>query len=150
VGGNARAAQELAELLLVGPRGWNLALELPPRVRPLGFVPGADLPPLHAGATAFAFPSLLEGFGMPVVDAMVQGTPVVSSSGTSTEEIVGDAGVIVDPLNVAAIRDGLARLLDDEELASRLGKAGRARAASYTWERTAELTAAAYVEVAGR
>jgi glycosyltransferase involved in cell wall biosynthesis len=139
-----------AELVLVGPRGWNQELELPPRVRPLGFVPGADLPPLHAGATAFAFPSLLEGFGMPVVDAMVQGTPVVSSSGTSTEEIVGDAGVIVDPLNVAAIRDGLARLLDDEELAPRLGEAGRARAASYTWERTAELTAAAYVEVAGR
>jgi glycosyltransferase involved in cell wall biosynthesis len=139
-----------AELVLVGPRGWNQELELPPRVRSLGFVPGADLPALHAGAAAFAFPSLLEGFGIPVVDAMVQGTPVVTSTGTSTEEIAGDTGVIVDPLDAAAIRDGLTRLLEDEDLARRLGEAGRARAASYTWKRTAELTAAAYAEVAGR
>ena len=139
-----------AELVLVGPRGWKHELELPPRVRLLGFVAAADLAPLHAGAAAFAFPSLLEGFGMPVVDAMAQGTPVVTSRGTSTAEIAGEAGVIVDPLDVAAIRKGLARLLEDEQLARRLGETGRVRAATYTWERTAELTAAAYAEVAGR
>ena len=87
---------------------------------------------------------------MPVVDAMAQGTPVVTSSGTSTEEIAGDAGLVVDPLDVDAIAGALDRVLRDPELARRLGEAGRARAATYTWERTAALTAEAYAEVAGR
>ena len=139
-----------AELVLVGPRGWNQELDPPPGARLLGFVPGEDLPPLYAGAAAFCFPSLLEGFGMPVVDAMAQGTPVVTSSGTSTEEIAGDAGLVVDPLDVDAIAGALDRVLRDPELAQRLGEAGRARAATYTWERTAALTAEAYSEVAGR
>ena len=139
-----------AELVLVGPRGWNQELDPPAGARLLGFVPGADLPPLYAGAAAFCFPSLLEGFGMPVVDAMAQGTPVVTSSGTSTEEIAGDAGLVVDPRDVDAIAAALDRVLRDPELAQRLGEAGRARAATYTWERTAALTAEAYAEVAGR
>ena len=139
-----------AELVLVGPRGWNQELDPPAGARLLGFVPGADLPPLYAGAAAFCFPSLLEGFGMPVVDAMAQGTPVVTSSGTSTEEIAGDAGLVVDPRDVDAIAAALGRVLRDPELAQRLGEAGRARAATYTWERTAALTAEAYAEVAGR
>jgi glycosyltransferase involved in cell wall biosynthesis len=139
-----------AELVLVGPRGWNQELDPPPGARLLGFVPGEDLPPLYAGAAAFCFPSLLEGFGMPVVDAMAQGTPVVTSSGTSTEELAGDAGLVVDPLDVDAIAGALDRVLGDPELARGLGEAGRAQAATYTWERTAALTAAAYSEVAGR
>ncbi len=139
-----------AELVLVGPRGWNQELDPPPGARLLGFVPGDDLPPLYAGAAAFCFPSLLEGFGMPVVDAMAQGTPVVTSSGTSTEEIAGDAGLVVDPLDVDAIAGALDRVLRDPELARSLGEAGRARAATYTWERTAALTEEAYAEVAGR
>ena len=139
-----------AELALVGPRGWNQELDPPPGARLLGFVPRDDLPPLYAGAAAFCFPSLLEGFGMPVVDAMVQGTPVVTSRGTSTEELVGDAGVIVDPLDVDAIAGALDRILHDPGLARSLGQAGRARAATYTWERTAALTAEAYAELAGR
>jgi glycosyltransferase involved in cell wall biosynthesis len=139
-----------AELVLVGPRGWNQEIDPPPGARLLGFVPGEDLPPLYAGAAAFCFPSLLEGFGMPVVDAMAQGTPVVTSSGTSTEELAGDAGLVVDPLDVDAIAGALDRVLGDPELARNLGEAGRARAATYTWERTAALTAEAYAEVAGR
>ena len=145
----ARLDTETA-LVLVGPRGWNQELDPPHGARLLGFVPGDDLPPLYAGAAAFCFPSLLEGFGMPVVDAMAQGTPVVTSSGTSTEELAGDAGLVVDPLDVDAIAGALDRVLRDPELAHRLGEAGRARAATYTWERTAALTAEAYAEVAGR
>jgi glycosyltransferase involved in cell wall biosynthesis len=140
----------VAELVLVGPRGWNQELDPPPGARLLGFVPGDDLPPLYAGAAAFCFPSLLEGFGMPVVDAMAQGTPVVTSTGTSTEELAGDAGLVVDPLDVDAIAGALDRVLRDPGLARRLGEAGRARAATYTWERTAALTAEAYAEAAGR
>jgi glycosyltransferase involved in cell wall biosynthesis len=84
------------------------------------------------------------------VDAMAQGTPVVTSSGTSTEELAGDAGLVVDPLDVDAIAGALDRVLRDRELAQRLGEAGRVRAATYTWERTAALTAEAYAEVTGR
>jgi glycosyltransferase involved in cell wall biosynthesis len=145
-----------AELVLVGPKGWNEELgarlaELPAavreRVRVLGFVPQDDLGPLYAGAAAFCFPSLLEGFGFPVVEAMAQGTPVVTSLGTSTEEIAGDAALLVDPLDVDAIAGALARVLGDEQLAARLGELGRARAALYTWSRSADLVLAAYREL---
>jgi glycosyltransferase involved in cell wall biosynthesis len=138
------------ELALVGPPGWNE--ELPPQagVRTLGFVPGDDLRALYAGAEAFAFPSLLEGFGFPVLEAMAQGTPVVTSRGTSTEELAGDAAVLVDPRDADGIAAGLARLLDDRALAAELAERGRARVAAHTWRRTAELTAAAYAELTRR
>jgi glycosyltransferase involved in cell wall biosynthesis len=141
-------------LVLVGPTGWNEDLArhlagLEGRVRTLGFQPPAGLAALYAGAAAFCFPSLREGFGLPVVEAMAQGTPVVTSAGTSTEEVVGEAGLTVDPLDPAAIAAALGRVLDDEALAASLAAAGRARAATFTWARTAELTMAAYREVAG-
>jgi glycosyltransferase involved in cell wall biosynthesis len=151
------AVQTDAKLVLVGPQGWNEELgarlaELPPAVRErvlvLGFVPHEDLGPLYAGATAFCFPSLLEGFGFPVVEAMAQGTPVVTSLGTSTEELAGDAGLLVDPRDADALADALGRVLADEALAARLGELGRARAAIYTWARSADLVLAAYREVA--
>jgi glycosyltransferase involved in cell wall biosynthesis len=141
-----------ADLVLVGPEGWNEDLGAlvsgAPRVRPLGFVPAADLAPLYAGARLFCFPSLLEGFGFPVLEAMAQGTPVVTSTGTSTEELAGDAAVLVDPRDPAAIAAGMKQVLGDEELHSTLSSAGRARAALYTWERCAELVRRAYEEVA--
>ena len=151
------AVETDAQLVLVGPQGWNEELgarlaELPPavraRVRVLGFVPHEDLGPLYAGAAAFCFPSLLEGFGFPVVEAMAQGTPVVTSLGTSTEELAGDAGLLVDPRDADALADALGRVLADEQLARRLGELGRARAARYTWARSADLVLAAYREVA--
>jgi glycosyltransferase involved in cell wall biosynthesis len=141
------------ELVLVGPQGWNEELgarlaELPAsvrdRVRVLGFVPQADLGPLYAAAAAFCFPSLLEGFGFPVVEAMAQGTPVVTSLGTSTEELAGEAGLLVDPLDVEALAAALERVLGDETLARRLGELGRERAARYSWERSADLVLEAY------
>lgn len=141
------------ELALAGPKGWNEDLEqlvggLGDRVRALGFVPHSDLPPLYAGAEAFCFPSLLEGFGFPVLEAMAQGTPVVTSRGTSTEEIAGEAAILVDPLDVESIADGLRRVLEDANLAEMLGGAGAERASGYTWASTAEALRDVYEEVA--
>jgi glycosyltransferase involved in cell wall biosynthesis len=145
-----------AELVLVGPRGWKedasrlldaLPEEKRRRVRALGFVPQANLGPLYAGASAFCFPSLLEGFGLPVVEAMAQGTPVVTSRGTSTAEVTGGAGLLVDPRDPAQIAGALERVLTDEALAGRLRSAGLARAAEHTWEQTALLVKGAYVEL---
>jgi glycosyltransferase involved in cell wall biosynthesis len=145
------------ELVLVGPRGWKedplrLVDALPEhkrrRVRVLGYVPRTDLRPLYAGASVFCFPSLLEGFGFPVVEAMAQGTPVVTSRGTSTAEVSGNAGLLVEPLDSAEIAAALQRLLTDQALAERLRRAGPARAAEYTWERTARLVKEAYRELA--
>jgi glycosyltransferase involved in cell wall biosynthesis len=140
-------------LVLVGPAGWHVGLDelvrpVADRTRVLGFVPNADRDALYAGADAFCYPSLHEGFGLPVLEAMAQGTPVVTSAGTATEEAAGDAGIIVDPLDAGAIADALAQVLDDPALAARLGEAGRERAATFTWARTAELTLAAYRELA--
>jgi len=147
-----------AELVLVGPRGWNETLDahvgdLPAavreRVRLLGWVPQADLDALYAAATVMCFPSLLEGFGFPVVEAMGQGTPVVTSLGTSTEELAsGGAGLLVNPRQPEEIANAMGRVLGDAVLASQLAAAGLERAAEYTWERTAELVAAAYAEAA--
>jgi glycosyltransferase involved in cell wall biosynthesis len=144
------------ELALVGPAGWNEDLEavleaLPgpvrARVHRLGWVPRGDLAALYAGASVFCFPSLLEGFGFPVVEAMAHGTPVVTSLGTSTEELVeGDAGIAVDPADERAIADAVSRILADRSLAARLSRAGTERAATYTWARTAELVTRAYVD----
>jgi glycosyltransferase involved in cell wall biosynthesis len=144
------------ELALVGPSGWNEDLErvldsLPvsvrTRVHRLGWVSRDDLAALYAGASVFCFPSLLAGFGFPVVEAMAHGTPVITSTGTSTEELVADgAGLAVAPTDVDAIAEAISRVLADEELAARLATAGRIRAAEYTWERSAALVERAYLE----
>lgn len=144
------------DLALVGPDGWNedLQARLSPldatsvRVRRLGFVPQADLAPLYAGCVAFCYPSLREGFGLPVLDAMAHGAPVVTSAGTATAEVAGDAALLVDPTDHAAVGAALLRLVDQPELAERLRAAGQERARLFTWDRTAELTAAVYAEVA--
>lgn len=150
----ALLAGRSVDLALVGPDGWNedLTARLEAlhgtgiRVHRLGFQPPDALPALYAGAAAFCFPSLREGFGMPVLEAMAHGAPVVTSSGTATAEVGGDAALLVDPTAAADIALALERILDDAALADDLRARGRARAAGYTWERTAELTAAAYEE----
>jgi glycosyltransferase involved in cell wall biosynthesis len=138
-------------LVLVGPVGWGdhgaSGGAIRPGVRALGFVPQADLGPLYAGAAVSCYPSVLEGFGLPVLEAMVQGTPVVTSTGTATEELVANGGgVAVDPRSPEAIAQALARLLDDEAAAAVAGEQGRRIAAAHTWERTARLTLDAYRE----
>ncbi len=94
-------------------------------------------------------PSLLEGFGFPVVEAMAQGTPVVTSTGTSTEELAAGVGILVDPLDTGAIADALARVMGDDVLAERMGNAGLERARQYTWDATAALVTDAYRDAAG-
>ena len=140
------------DLVLAGPAGWNedldpLMKDQAGRIKALGFVPPEDLTPLYAGAVAFCWPSFLEGFGFPVLEAMAQGTPVVTSRGTSTEEIAHDAGILVDPRDPAAIAHGIERIISDEGLARELAVKGRERAAAYSWDRTGELLEAAYREV---
>jgi glycosyltransferase involved in cell wall biosynthesis len=142
------------DLLIAGPKGWREDIgealtELEGRARWLGSVPAQDLMALYADAALVVYPSLEEGFGFPVLEAMAQGAPVVTSSGTATEEVAGDAALLVDPLDTKAIADAMGRLLNDHDLARRLGEAGRARAATYTWERSGELMAGIYAEVVG-
>jgi alpha-1,3-rhamnosyl/mannosyltransferase len=137
------------QLVLAGPQGWNEDLDarlrgLHDRVKTLGFVPKEALAPLYAGAWVFCWPTLLEGFGFPVLEAMAQGVPVVTSLGTSTEELARDAGVLVDPHDPGSIAAGIRSVLEDEGLARKLRELGPARAAEYSWDRTAELTIEAY------
>ena len=142
------------DLVLAGPVGWNEDLKaalgrLDGRAHALGWVPPGELDALYEGAALTVYPSLGEGFGFPVLEAMVHGTPVVTSAGGATGEVADDAAVLVDPHDVGSIADGIARLLGDEALAEKLGAAGRERAAAFTWERSAELAAAVYAEAAG-
>lgn len=125
-------------LVLVGPDGWvidgdDVLAPLGERARRLGRVPDRDLPALYKAATVFALPSLAEGFGLPVLEAMSQGTPVVTSTGTATEEVAGQAAVLVDPTDVEAIAGALNRLLTDPARRRRVGVAGQKRAATRTW-----------------
>lgn len=140
-----------ARLVLAGPKGWGddpVSNRRDERVTPIGFVPPTDLNALYAGAAAFCYPSLKEGFGLPVLEAMAQGTPTITSSRTATEEVAGDAALLVDPHDVAAIASAIERLLSDESLATRLSAAGSERAATFSWTRTAELVSTAYREAA--
>ena len=138
-----------APIVLVGPDGWGTDVEqlidaTSHPVKRLGQVPGADLAVLYTAARVFAYPSLLEGFGMPLLEAMAQGTPVVTSAGTATEEVCGDGGFVVDPDDLDALADRVSRLVADDELNADLSARARARAGEFTWSATAEMTAAAY------
>jgi glycosyltransferase involved in cell wall biosynthesis len=152
----SRLPQDDVTLVVVGPGGWGDALAAPAealrhRVRLTGFVPRAQLAPLYRGAAVVCYPSLWEGYGLPVAEAMGAGAPVVTSAGTATEELVeGGAGLAVDPRDPEAIAAAIASVLDDDDLAAALRTAGRARAAETTWANTAELTISAYEEVLAR
>ncbi|MCS6911544.1 MAG: glycosyltransferase family 4 protein, partial [Anaerolineales bacterium] len=111
----------VSTLVLAGRAGW-LAEEIlkvaqsAPHVRLLPYVPEADLAGLYSGATAFVFPSLYEGFGFPVLEAMACGTPIVCSNTSSLPEVVGEAALTVNPLDVAALTEAIRRVLSDAEL----------------------------------
>jgi glycosyltransferase involved in cell wall biosynthesis len=139
-------------LVLAGPEGWNedlgaLISKGGDRIRTLGFVQPDDLRALYAGAEAFCYPSLFEGFGLPVIEAMAQGAPVITSAGTATEEAAGGAAVLVDPRDPASIAAGIAEALDNR---GPLRETALARAGDLTWEACAERMEAVYREAVPR
>lgn len=143
---NAAEPQPQAPYLVIaGKRGWlteaieRRAAELgvAGRVVFTGYVADDDVPALLGGALAFVFPSLYEGFGMPVLEAMACGAPVLTSNTSSLPEVAGDAALLVDPADTAAIAAGMARLLREPDLRASLRARGLARAAEFTWQRCA-------------
>jgi glycosyltransferase involved in cell wall biosynthesis len=137
-------------LVLVGKRGWGdedlgrlaRTLGVAERVLTPGYLPREMLPAVYSGAAAVLIPSLYEGFGLPALEAMACGTPVACSSTSSLPEVVGDAGLLFDPLDTDAIGRAMLRLLEDDSLRARMSHEGRARAALFTWERCARSTLA--------
>ena len=145
------------QLVLVGKHGWKSEPSLE-AMRPLmesgdivhpGYLSRDEALLLLGGATACVYPSLYEGFGLPVLEAMASRTPVLTSSVTSLPEVVGDTGLLVDPCDVDAIEAGLAAFLDDPAAAARRAEAAYERAETFTWDRSAETLARLYHRVAG-
>jgi glycosyltransferase involved in cell wall biosynthesis len=140
------------KLVLVGGKGWYYdqifaaieRLNLQHRVIWAGYVPSDDLPLWYNSADVFAFPSRYEGFGMPLLEAMACGTPVVTSTASSLPEVAGDAALTVSPDDADALANALHRALTDAALRQELRAKGIARAATFTWEETARRTAAVY------
>lgn len=119
------------------------------RIRLTGWLPDAELDGLYRAATCFVFPSLAEGFGLPVLDALVRGTPVACSNATSLPEVAGDAALYFDPQDPEAITAAIERLLVDDGLRERLAAAGPGQAAKFTWGQTAAATLATYRRTLG-
>jgi glycosyltransferase involved in cell wall biosynthesis len=113
-------------------------------VRFLGWVSNAEIEGLWGIAEAFVFPSLYEGFGLPVLEAMARGVPVACSNASSLPEVAGEGALLFDPHDRDAIAQALARLLEDRALRERLTALGHERVREFTWERTARLTLASY------
>jgi glycosyltransferase involved in cell wall biosynthesis len=150
-----RPALRSLSLLHVGPAGWLMQevaqtiseLRIRDRVRFLGYVPNEDLAALYQLARVAVYPSLFEGFGLPVLEAMASGCPVVTSNCSSMPEVAGDAALLVDPMSEESIAEGLARLWLDDSLRDDLILRGRYRAADFTWESTARETMKLYDRV---
>jgi glycosyltransferase involved in cell wall biosynthesis len=150
-----RGAEE--KLVLVGKKDWTSgniqkllrSLELRDSVIFTGYVPSGDLPLFYNAAEAFVYPSIFEGFGLPVVEAMACGVAVLTSYGSALEEVAGDAALLVDPLSEESIARGLGELLGDPSLRLRLGRAGLVRSAAFSFKKTAEQTIGVYEMLAG-
>jgi glycosyltransferase involved in cell wall biosynthesis len=135
------------KLVLAGRKGWMYdsifetvkELHLEEDVIFTGYIEADDAPILMKGAEAFLFPSIYEGFGMPPLEAMACGTPVLVSDTTSLPEVVGDAGILVDPMSVQSICEGMKLLFEKADLRKTLSRRGIERAQLYSWERSAEI-----------
>lgn len=143
------------KLVLAGGKGW-LYDSIFQKVQDLGitenviftkYVPAADMNPLMCGALAFVFPSIYEGFGMPPLEAMACGVPVLASDAASLPEVVGDCGIICDPYSEESIAGGLYTLYSDSDLRTKLSKKGIERALEFTWDRSAEILYDVYKEL---
>ncbi len=149
--------QLLAEtqLVICGPRGWKNddfqaeigRLQPANWLRMTGYVPDEDLPALYRGATVFAYPSLYEGFGLPPLEAMASGVPVIASNVPSLTEVLGDAALLVDPLDVEGWRQGIRTLLCAAEIRQTYVRRGNLHAQKFCWERSADLTYSIYQKI---
>lgn len=145
-------------LVLAGAPGWGVETivshaheaGLDESVRFAGFVPEREIPLWYNAADLFVYPSEYEGFGLPALEALACGTPVIASNRSSLPEVVGDAGVLVDPTDTRAMADAMQRVLEDERLQSHLAAAGPEQARPFTWRRMAEETLAVYRAVSER
>jgi glycosyltransferase involved in cell wall biosynthesis len=143
------------DLVLAGPPGWAQSetmarLRSPdPGVRYLGYVAEGDLPGLFAGATAFVYPSLYEGFGFPVAQAMAAGTPVITSCVSALPEIAGGAALLIDPRSEAALRDAMEEMLTSPSRREKSIDLGRANAGRFTWQDCARKSLRFFEEVVG-
>jgi glycosyltransferase involved in cell wall biosynthesis len=141
-------------LVLAGPLGWHheslmreIALEGPGEIVMTGSLAPDELDAVYRAADAFVYPSLYEGFGLPVIEAMVRGIPTAASNTSSVPEVCGDAAIGVNPRSVREIAAAIEALCTDVALAEKLAARGRARAERFSWDETARLTLAAYEQV---
>jgi len=159
-----RAFEQIAEdnktlqLVVAGRRGWlfqSLLKEIreskfSDRIRLTGYLDDEDLRALYSSCRVFVYPSIYEGFGLPPLEAMACGGPVIASRVTAVVEVCGEAALLIEPRSVSSLIIGINKLLDDEKLRSQLVAAGRRRAAQASWSQTAELTRAVYEEAIKR
>lgn len=148
---------KLPKLVLAGKCAWLYDetlraiknLQLSDSIILTGYVPESDLPALYSGALCFIYPSYFEGFGLPPLEAMQCGVPVIAGDRTSLPEVVGDAGILVDPFDVDALAAAIEKVLNDSSLRARLSVQGLARAKLFRWRETAHKTLAVYRKAAG-
>ena len=141
-----KESSDTPKLVLAGGKGWmydNIFkkvddLKLKDKVIFIGYIEDEDVPALIKGAMIFLFPSIYEGFGMPPLEAMACGTPVLTSNISSLPEVVGDSGVLVDPFSKESIKDGILRMLNDDNLRQELSIKGQERAKLFSWTRVTE------------
>lgn len=150
-----RAGRIDAALVIVGRATWRAdeslraahATNLVDEIRFTGYVPDEDLPLLYNAAALFVYPSLFEGFGLPPLEALACGTPVIAGANTAIPEVVGDAGLLVDTSDIGVLQAALEQVLSDQALRARLRAAGPIRAREFTWERCAQRTVEIYRRV---
>jgi alpha-1,3-rhamnosyl/mannosyltransferase len=149
--------RKLYPLVVIGMKGWHSAeiekliapLERSGYLRPLGYVSREDLATIMAGATTLIYPSIYEGFGLPPLEAMACGVPVICSNVSSLPEVVGDAGILIDPRDETGLREHLHAITEDKKLWVDLSMRARERSLRFTWKNCAQQTIEVYKNVCG-
>jgi len=149
--------QERYPLVIAGMRGWkesSIMKSIEPLrekglIRVLGYVPEEALRTLYSGARVFAFPSIYEGFGMPVIEAMACGTPVIASDCSSLPEVVGDSGILLNPYDNNKWKDSLLEIISDDDKCEDMKARGLKRASLFSWDKTAKKTYLVYCQITG-